>query len=324
MSAEAPAVLEVRNLRVDLRQASRGVAIVRGIDLTVHRGEVLGILGESGSGKTVTGSAILRLTPASMRVSADGIIFEGKRIDTLDDDAFRALRGKRLAMIFQNPTAFFNPAKSVGWHFRWMLRRCNYAKPWKERAAALLAQVGIGDAAVLGSYPHQLSGGMLQRALIALVLSGEPAVIVADEPTTNLDNIVERQVIGLFDKLRRTTTTAFIFITHDIGIASALCDRIAVMYSGEIVEEGPAAAILADPKHPYTQGLFATATALERRDEVLSEIPGELPSLLSPPPGCLFQPRCVHATAQCASARPAVTALDTLHGRRSVRCVLYQ
>ncbi len=317
-------VLEVRKLRVALRQGGGDLPIVEGVDLAVRRGEVLGILGESGSGKTVTGSAVLRLTPASMRVSAEGIFFDGTRIDTLDDAAFRDLRGKRLAMIFQNPTASFNPAKSIGWHFRWMLKRCGIGGPWRERARELFAKVGISESqAMLRLYPHQLSGGMLQRALIALVLAGEPAVIIADEPTTNLDNIVERQVIALFDTLRRTTSAAFIFITHDIGIAATLCDRIAVMYAGEIVEEGPAAALFSAPKHPYTKGLFATATALERRDAVLSEIPGELPALGARPAGCLFEPRCTLARAQCRRARPAMSSLVDGSGQRSVRCVLY-
>jgi len=324
MSALPRPVLDVKNLRVALRRSGGDLPIVEGIDLAVGRGEVLGILGESGSGKTVTGSAVLRLTPASMRVSAEGIFFDGQRIDTLGDNAFRELRGKRLAMIFQNPTASFNPAKTIGWHFRWMLRRCRHTGPWRDRAQELLSKVGISEsAAMLRLYPHQLSGGMLQRALIALALSGEPAVIIADEPTTNLDNIVEGQVIALFDTLRKVSSAAFIFITHDIRVAATLCDRIAVMYAGEIVEEGPAATLFAAPKHPYTQGLFATATALEHRDTVLSEIPGELPALDARPSGCLFEPRCAHATAICRQARPGNTLVSDEAGQRTVRCVLY-
>ena len=331
------AVLEIRNLCARFRTGGADVEAVRGIDLAIGEGEVLGIIGESGSGKTVTGMAILRLLPANAEVVADELCFRGRPLLALTDEAFRALRGTHLAMIFQNPAGSFNPAKTIGWHLartaeRALTRldrenagagagasagpRAGAPMPEAERR---LAEVGIPDPArVLTLYPHQLSGGMLQRALIAMVLVLEPDLIIADEPTTNLDNIVERQIINLFRALRARTKAAMIFITHDMAIAAELCDRIAVMYAGEIVESGPAAAVLAAPSHPYTQGLIDTALQLERSVERLREIPGEMPGITGIPEGCVFAPRCGKATDECRQARPAVTRLSTVH---SVRCI---
>jgi oligopeptide/dipeptide ABC transporter ATP-binding protein len=316
------AVLEIRNLCARFRTGGADVEAVRGIDLAIGEGEVLGIIGESGSGKTVTGMAILRLLPENAEVSADELSFRGRPLLPLTDEVFRALRGTHLAMIFQNPAGSFNPAKSIGWHLARTAERA-LTRSGRERADTSaerrLAEVGIPDPArVLTLYPHQLSGGMLQRALIAMVLVLEPDLIIADEPTTNLDNIVEHQIINLFRALRVRTRAAMIFITHDMAIAAELCDRIAVMYAGEIVESGPAGAVLAAPSHPYTQGLIDTAQQLERGAERLREIPGEMPGITGIPEGCVFAPRCGKATDECRQARPAVIRLSTVH---SVRCI---
>ncbi|WP_431285680.1 ABC transporter ATP-binding protein [Humitalea sp. 24SJ18S-53] len=308
-------LLEVRNLSVH----AGAVALVRGVDLELHAGETLGVIGESGSGKTVTCLALLRLLSPGLRASADTLAWHGVALMDLDDRDFRAYRGRELAMVFQDPVGSFNPAKTIGWHLRTALARRGVTRGWRQEAAALLSSVGIQHAAaVLERYPHQLSGGMLQRALIAMVVALEPGLIVADEPTTNLDNIVEQQILALFRDLRKRLSAAFIFITHDIGIAAEVSDRIAVMYAGEIVESGPAAALVAAPRHPYTRGLIATATALAARAEHLAEIPGQLPTPDARPDGCVFRPRCASARPGCEAPQP----LREIAPGRAVRCLL--
>jgi peptide/nickel transport system ATP-binding protein len=299
-------VLDVRGLRTFFGPVGNAIEVVRGIDLHVGPGEVLGLIGESGSGKTVTGLSLLRLLPETARVESQSLTFQCQDLRAMPDDAFQALRGVRMAMIFQNPVGAFNPAKRVDWHLREVIRRRSGKNaPWAEPAYAALREVGIpSPERVLRLYPHQLSGGMAQRILIALVLALEPDLVVADEPTTNLDNIVERQILTLFRRLQQRIKAAFIFITHDMTVAASLCDRIAVMYAGQIVEVGPTRALFDAPRHPYTQGLIATAIALQQKSDRLKEIAGELPSLSAPPPGCLFAPRCPQAMDRCRREAP--------------------
>jgi oligopeptide/dipeptide ABC transporter ATP-binding protein len=313
-------VLEIRDLRTRFNVAGAAIEVVRGVDLTLARGEVLGLIGESGSGKTVTGLSILRLLPDNADTSAGTLRFQGQDLRALDETGFRALRGRRMAMIFQNPVSAFNPAKRVDWHLRQVIRRrAGDDAGWRDAANAALLGVGIpSPARALRLFPHQLSGGMAQRILIAMVLALEPDLIVADEPTTNLDNIVERQILALFRRLQSRLSAAFVFITHDMSIAAALCDRIAVMYAGQIVETGPTAELFARPRHPYAQGLVATATALRSRAARLKEIAGELPDLADPPPGCLFAPRCAQAMERCRAAPPPAFGDAAAH----VRCFL--
>ncbi len=321
--------LAVRGLDAGFTMGGSTVLVVRDVNFDVRKGEMLGIIGESGSGKTVTGMSLLRLLPDNGVTNATEIDFLGVDLRGLSDEAFRELRGRRLAMVFQDPVGAFNPAKKIEWHIRGVFDRsaskspahAERARNWRPAAIQLLKDVGIpqGDN-VLRQFPHQLSGGMLQRTLIALVLAFEPELIVADEPTTNLDNIVERQILRLFRDLQRRLNCAFIFITHDMSIAHMLCDRIAVMYAGRIVESGPTKDVFANPKHPYTQGLLASALALEGKTDRLKEIPGELPSPSNLPPGCLFEPRCTFAKPVCRTKPPGMTALE---GGRGVRCVLY-
>ncbi len=317
-------ILEVVGLSTQIRVPGGLLQAVHGVDLALEKGEVLGLIGESGSGKTMVGLSILRLLPETARSEATLLRFQGRDIGALSSAEFRALRGQRLAMVFQNPAGAFNPAKSIGWHLRAILGgRLLKAPPpysWRTEAETALGEVGIDDPSrTLKLYPHQLSGGMLQRVLIAMVLALGPEVIIADEPTTNLDNIVERQILLLFRRLRQRLAAGIIFITHDMRVASALCDRIMVMYAGEIVETGRTRAVLESPKHPYTQGLVATASALSRGGR-LQEIPGELPSGFHRPAGCLFAPRCSRVHAACRTTQPPMLRLDD---GRGVRCVLY-
>lgn len=322
--------LRIRGLNAGFRMSDGYLPIIEDVSLEVRKGEVLGIIGESGSGKTVTGMSILHLLPENAETEWEVFDFLDLDVTGMNDEAFRALRGNRMAVVFQDPTGAFNPAKKVGWHFHQVFQRtalksrdhATRAKDWRNAAIDLMRDVGIAHGAnVLGQYPHQLSGGMLQRALIALVLAFEPDLILADEPTTNLDNIVERQILDLFRDLQKRLDSAFIFITHDMTIAAALCDRIAVMYAGRIVELGPTKDIFNDPKHPYTQGLLATALALEEKSgERLQEIPGELPHPGDLPPGCVFAPRCPHVFGRCKVERPPLYDLPG----REVRCLLYE
>jgi oligopeptide/dipeptide ABC transporter ATP-binding protein len=319
MTSASQPVLEIRGLRTCFDLDGGSLEVVRGVDLTVAPGEMLGLIGESGSGKTITGLSVLRLLPGNARMSAAVLRFQGEDLEKFDDAAFQALRGRRLAMIFQNPVGAFNPAKRVDWHLREVIRRRNGPRAnWIGPAEQALQTVGIpSPERVLRLYPHQLSGGMAQRILIAMVLALEPDLVIADEPTTNLDNIVERQILGLFRRLQSRLKSAFLFITHDMSVAAALCDRIAVMYAGEIVEIGPTRQLFDAPRHPYTQGLIATATALKSKAARLKEITGELPSLASPPAGCLFSPRCPQAMERCRVAPPPI--FGTSH---QTRCYL--
>jgi peptide/nickel transport system ATP-binding protein len=316
----ATPVLEVRDLRTRFELHGGSLEVVRGVDLSLAPGEVLGLIGESGSGKTMTGLSILRLLPQNARVSSAMLRLGGEDIQALGEADFQALRGRRMAMIFQNPVGALNPAKRVAWHLREIARRRRGdTSGWASAAAGALAEVGIPHPErVLRLYPHQLSGGMAQRILIAMVMALEPDLIIADEPTTNLDNIVERQIVGLFRRLRGRPNSSFLFITHDMALARILCDRIAVMYAGEIVEIGSTRELFAAPRHPYTQGLVATAMALQGRGARLKEISGEPPNLAAPPPGCLFAPRCLQALPRCREIAPPAYG-DAAH---RVRCYL--
>jgi oligopeptide/dipeptide ABC transporter ATP-binding protein len=321
VSAPLP-LLEVEDLHATFRGAGRDVKAVRGASFAIRAGETLGLIGESGSGKTVTGLAILRLLPAHARVDAARVAYKGKDLTALDEAAFRKLRGIELGMIFQDPAGSFNPAKRIGWHLREAIRRRGEeVGGWEAEATAMLGEVGIRQPGrVLGSYPHQLSGGMLQRALIAMVFLLRPSLIIADEPTTNLDNLVERQILTLIRAHQTKAGAAVLFVTHDLGMAGDLCDRIAVMYAGEIVEIGPTAAVLERPMHPYAQGLLATSQSLDRADTELHELPGE-PGGIPPEGGCAFAPRCIHAMPVCRERRPVLIDVGPDH---RARCLLHE
>lgn len=314
-------LLTVRHLRTSFGYGERVLHAVRDVSFSLMPRESLGLIGESGSGKTVTGLSILRLLPAQARVSAAELRYKGKDLSSLSDEAFRALRGVEMAMIFQDPVGSFNPAKRIGWHLRNAILRRDGAAEWRDEAERLLAEVGIAaPGRVLGSYPHQLSGGMLQRALIALVIALRPSLIIADEPTTNLDNIVERQILALIRAHQERLGASVLFVTHDLGLAAEICDRIAVMYGGEIVEIGPVREVLDRPKHPYAQGLLETSASLDRGDAVLFELPGE-PGGVPPAEGCVFAARCPSVTDRCRVTRPSAVAVGPDH---LARCLLHE
>ena len=314
------AALEVRGLNLVLDPAGRRLHVVRDLVLRLRRAEVLGLIGESGSGKTMTGMALLRLEPDRAEVTAETMRAGDADLLHATPRELRALRGRTVAMIFQDPVGAFNPSKRIAWHAREVLRRRG-TTDWRGEAVSLLAEVDITEGErVLASFPHQLSGGMLQRVLIALVLAAHPQVIVADEPTTNLDNIVEAQILRLFRRLRQQKQAAFLFITHDMTVAAGLCDRIAVMYAGEIVELGDTAELFAAPKHPYTEALIATARALEGDAERLPELEGEPPALSLARTGCAFASRCPKRMEACTDAPIPMFHLEN----RDVRCILYK
>lgn len=313
-------LLDVQNLSVGFGRGAAYRQVVHGVSLTLAPGEVLGLIGESGSGKTVTGLSLLRLLPGAARLNADRLDYDGLDLLKMTESGFDELRGRQLAMIFQDPAGAFNPAKTIGWHIASALRLA--AVPMTDCGESLLGKVGIANPSrMLGLYPHQLSGGMLQRALIAMVIALRPRLIVADEPTTNLDNIVERQILALIGEHCRAIGAAVLFITHDLTIARGICDRIAVLYAGEIVETGAATDILDTPAHPYTDGLLRTVHSLDRQDERLFEIPGELHTTRSERSGCWFAPRCASVMPRCHETHPA---LFDLGNGRSARCFLHE
>ncbi|MGR3378984.1 dipeptide ABC transporter ATP-binding protein [Salipiger abyssi] len=303
-------LVDIRGLRVGFGRGAYRKEVLHGVDLTLQRGEILGVIGESGSGKTMTGMALLRLLPVTAQVEQTAMLFDGAPLPGLSELEFGALRGVRMAMIFQDPVGSFNPAKRIGWHFRHVMKRAESAGmkshksgDYRSRAIALMQEVGIRRAAEsIDLYPHQLSGGMLQRALIALVLALEPDLIVADEPTTNLDKVVEHQILSLFKQIQQRLDAGMIFVTHDMAVAASLCDRIAVMRHGEVLEVAEAETLFADPQHDYTKLLIATARELSTPAGV-----GEEPGKDAPP---LFELRDLSLTFPPVGPRPAFRALD--------------
>lgn len=312
-------LLRVRDLRTSFGSGDRKTEVVKGVSFDLNKGEVLGLIGESGSGKTVTGLSVLQLLPDNGHVEAAELTYNGRSLAGIGAKEMQRLRGADLAMIFQDPVGSFNPAKTIGWHLVKALDRHSDGSSGnlKEVAADLLKQVNIREPErTMASYPHQLSGGMLQRVLIAMVFGLNPKLVIADEPTTNLDNLVERQILELIRSQQRQHDTGVLFVTHDLTVARHLCDRVAVMYSGRIVEIGPTEQILERPAHPYTAGLLATARSLEKRDATLYEIKGE-PGATSWAKRCAFSARCPNVTDRCTTAEPTERTVEPGH---SVRC----
>ena len=311
----AEPLLRVENLNVAFRSGfgeRPPVRAVNSVSFEVAAGETLAIVGESGSGKSVTALSILRLIPEPGRIENGRILFEGRDLLALDEAGIRAVRGNRIAMIFQEPMSSLNPVLTIGRQVAEPLRLHRRLKRREalDQAVDLLRSVAIPDAEKrLGDYPHQFSGGMRQRAMIAMALACHPRLLIADEPTTALDVTVQAQILELLKERTRETDSALILITHDLGVVARYADRVAVMYGGRIVESGPAGALYADPRHPYTQGLLRSVPRLEGdTGGRLASIEGQPPDLSALPVGCAFEPRCPNAHERCLEAPPPLVA----------------
>jgi peptide/nickel transport system ATP-binding protein len=315
----------VEDLRVSYATEDGTVQAVDGISYELGRGRTLGIVGESGSGKTVAALSVLGLTRAEGATVSGRIAFEGRDLLAMEESELRAIRGDEIAMVFQDPLSSLHPMYRVGAQIVEAIRaHRDVAKaPARARAIELLDLVGIPEpSARVDSYPHELSGGQRQRAMIAMALSGDPKLLIADEPTTALDVTVQAQILALLSRLRRERGMALVLVTHDLGVVAEMADEIAVMYAGRIVEHAPAARVFAAPEHPYTWGLLRSIPTLDGpREELLTPIPGSPPSPLAPPSGCRFHPRCPYSEPEHARIDPA---LEPVPGQpdHAVACLL--
>jgi oligopeptide/dipeptide ABC transporter ATP-binding protein len=320
-------LLDVRNLRTSFRTGDGVVRAVTGVDFSVRRGEVLGLVGESGCGKSVTSLSIMRLIQPPGRIESGEVMFDGRDLLKLSETEMRELRGDGISMIFQQPTSALNPVLDLGFQVGEVLEthRNMKRKVARARALELLRMVGIADPERrLKAYPHETSGGMAQRVMIAMALACEPELLIADEPTTALDVTIQAQILDLMRRLQQETGTAIILITHDLGVVAEMADRVAVMYAGEIVEQADTNTLFSDPRHPYTKGLISSIPVVgEIRDE-LAVIPGNVPNLIELPPACRFAPRCVsrveESVAESTEIHPTLQAVADGH---DVRCWLY-
>jgi peptide/nickel transport system ATP-binding protein len=303
----------------------RRTVAVDGVSLSVARGQTLGIVGESGSGKSVTSLAVMGLLPKGAAEISGTVTFDGLRLLDLGDRAVRDLRGDRMAMIFQEPMTSLNPSYTVGEQIIEVLVRHRGLpeRAAREKAIALLQRAGIPSPNErIDDYPHKLSGGMRQRVMIAIALACDPELLIADEPTTALDVTIQAQILDLMRELKRTSGAAIILITHDLGVVAEVCDEVAVMYAGEIVERAPADVLFEAPEHPYTVGLMASIPRLDQRVERLAAIDGVLPDMTAPPIGCRFADRCPFVLEGCRAAPPPVVQLGDGHWSRCFRTPL--
>ncbi|MFA6956927.1 MAG: ABC transporter ATP-binding protein [Thermoanaerobaculia bacterium] len=320
--AAAP-VLELRDLRVDFDTDDGRVTAVDGVSFSIGKGEALALVGESGCGKSVTALSILRLLPRSARIAGGEVRYRGKSLTALEESEMRRYRGDRIAMIFQEPMTSLNPVMTIGDQVGEPLRIHRNASRAEARARAieLLDLVQIPDAkSRVDDYPHQLSGGMRQRAMIAMALACEPELLIADEPTTALDVTIQAGILELLASLRERLGLSILLITHNLGIVAEFCERAVVMYTGRIVEDASVASLFKEPKHPYTRGLLASLPRLSSGATRLSTIPGTVPDIRKLPQGCTFNPRCGDVMAVCRGAVPAL--MTTGEGSRA-RCFLY-
>jgi peptide/nickel transport system ATP-binding protein len=299
-------VLRIESLNVEY-VSTRGVAkAVQDVSLELRAGETLGIVGESGSGKSTLGFAVMGLLPRSTTHWSGKIFFEGEEISSFDEAHAREIRGRRVAMIFQDPMTSLNPVKKIGDHFVEYIRTHEPKASREEatkRAEAIMHDLGIPPSR-MADYPHQFSGGMRQRVMIGLALALNPALIIADEPTTALDVIVEAQILQLLADLKRKYNLSVILITHNMGIVAQMADKVAVMYSGKIAEIAPTIDIFEEPKHPYTQALLQSIPTVEAGRRILKVVPGYPPDLTNPPSGCPFHPRCPYVFDKCRVEEP--------------------
>ena len=315
-------LLSVRDLVVEFPTRRAVLRALDGVSFDITAGEVLGVVGESGAGKSVTGAAVIGLIEPPGRIAGGTITLKGERIDGLPLAAMQKVRGKRIGMVFQDPLTSLNPVIRIGEQIveTMQVHMDIEAADARRRAIELLAKVGIpAPEARIDAYPHELSGGMRQRVVLALVLCTEPELIIADEPTTALDVSVQAQIIALLKSLARERGTSVMLITHDMGVIAETADRVAVMYAGRIAEIGPVREVLKAPRHPYTKGLMGAIPSVAAQHTRLVQIPGAMPRLTAIPRGCAFNPRCGQVFGRCREARPPLVPVD----RSEAACWLY-
>ena len=327
-SASNDTLLDVRDLCTYFYTQDGVVKAVDGVDFSVRRGEIVGLVGESGCGKSVTSLSVMRLVAYPGKIESGEVRFDDVDLLSLPRRDMTSIRGSRISMIFQQPTSCLNPVFDAGDQLAEVLQIHQEVKrrAGRERAVELLRMVGISDPEQrIESYPHELSGGMAQRVMIAMALACNPELLIADEPTTALDVTIQAQILDLMRNLQASTGTAIILITHDMGVVAEMASRVAVMYAGIIVEEADVQTLFSRPKHPYTQGLLASIPVLGQLKEELAVIPGIVPSLIDLPPGCRFAPRCLVREEKgleiCTQEEPQIVPVDPGH---IVRCWLYQ
>jgi len=316
-------VLEVKDLKIDFELDERYYTAVNGVDFHISEGETLGLVGESGCGKSVTSLALMRLLNMRTTKVSGTVNYQGKNLLSLSESKMRHVRGNEMSMIFQEPMTSLNPVHKIGVQIyeSLLLHQSMSARQARSRAIELLDAVGIPRAAqIVDEYPHQLSGGMRQRVMIAMAISCNPSLLIADEPTTALDVTIQAQILDLMRGLSSERKMSTLLITHDLGVVAEMCNRVAVMYAGKIVEEGSARQVFRNPQHPYTVGLMNSIPKMEGERVRLQPILGNVPSLRNMPQGCRFAPRCPHAMDICREKEPAFTELDA--GHRS-RCFLH-
>ena len=315
-------VLEIKNLAIQYVSDDEIVHAVNGVDITIPSGKTLGLVGETGAGKTTTALSILNLVPEPQgRIVAGEVLLDGKNVLAMNDKQLQAIRGDRVAMIFQDPMTSLNPIQTVGEQIAEGIRlhRKVDAKEALKQAFSMLEMVGIpGDRAM--EYPHQFSGGMKQRVVIAIALACQPNLLIADEPTTALDVTIQAQVLKLINELRDKEEMSMLMITHDLGIVAEVCDAVAIMYAGRVVEQGTLEDIFDHLRHPYTRGLFDSLPDIENRRNELKPIKGLMPDPTNLPPGCPFHPRCDYARSECSQDLPQARRISDTH---TVRCHLY-
>ena len=318
-------ILRVEDLQTSFMTSAGEVQAVRGVSFTVHKGEILGIVGESGSGKSVTSMSVLRLLADTARIKSGKVEFEGADLTKVSDRQMREIRGQKIAMVFQDPMSSLNPLIPVGKQVAEMIRVHHpdiKSDELKEKTLQLFKDVRIPEAEKrLKAYPHEFSGGMRQRVMIAMALANHPDLLIADEPTTALDVTIQHQILKQMRALQQEYGTSIIFITHDLGVVAELCDRVVVMYGGLVMEQADIYDLFENPLHPYTMGLLASVPGLNKdKNERLQSIPGSPPDMTRPPKGCPFASRCAYARNICAQECPPFVEV----GSRSARCWLLQ
>lgn len=318
-------LLEVTNLRTEFKTAAGTIRAVDGVDLSVGKGETLGIVGESGCGKSITSLSIMQLLPKGLgKVAAGEVRFNGENMLAFSERKMRSIRGNEMAMIFQEPMTSLNPVFKIGKQIAESARYHHGVSKHKAKdmAVEMLTKVGIPrPEKVAASYPHELSGGMRQRVMIAMAMVCNPKLLIADEPTTALDVTIQAQILDLMRELQKSEGTSILMITHDLGVVAEMCDRVVIMYAGQVVEETDVKTLFKDPKHPYTQSLLASLPQLNSDQERLASIPGQVPNPLDMPKGCRFAPRCQFAKEICHAEAPELTEVEPGH---KSRCLLQQ